>query len=80
MFLVYDKDDQVPWWVLNRKGVVLPYGNILDLAELPNEEVKITDSFWTCGCDSYFIHHKVQTTCPICKLSVSEDTKILRIL
>ena len=80
MFLVYDKNDQVPWWVLNRKGIVLPCDNILDRVHLPTEAVVITNSFWTCECISYFIHHKVETTCPMCKLHVSEDTKILNTL
>ena len=80
MYLVYDKDDDVKWWYLEKFGKPFPCDSILDMLNLPEKEVKITSSFWTCECDHYFIHHKAQSKCPIYKLQVSEDTGVLSTL
>jgi len=80
MYLVYDKDEKIPLWYLQRQGEIEGCENLLEMEHLPNEEVKITSNFWTCACDHYFIHHKVQMKCPICKLSVPDDTKALNVL
>jgi rubrerythrin len=80
-YLVYDTNDSIKWWYLEQKGAkAFACENILDMAELPAQEIRITDTFWTCSCNHYFIHHKVQAKCPICKLTVEGDTKILNVL
>lgn len=78
MFVLYDSRENIPWWWFSRKGTAFPCENILNMKELPEEEVVITTSFWTCLCDHHFIHHKVQAECPICKYTVSDDTRILK--
>ena len=80
IYLVYDKNDKIPWWSIERKGKVFPCKNILDMGKLPTEEIKITSSFWTCQCTDHFIHHKAQAKCPICKLEIWEDTQTLNVI
>lgn len=80
MYLVYDRAEKIPWWYLEQQGTITECKNLLDANTLPNEEVKITSSYWTCECENYFIHHKVQMKCPICKLTVADDTKALNIM
>jgi hypothetical protein len=80
MYLIYDKSEHIPWWYLEQLGEIVECKNLLDEKTLPVEEVKITSNYWTCECENYFIHHKVQMECPICKFTVAEDTKILNIL
>ena len=77
-YFVYDKDQDIKWWFLERLGKIEPCNNVLDMKNLPLEEVYTTDFFWTCECEHYFIHHMVQERCPICKLNRTEDTQLLR--
>ena len=80
-YVVYDVNNPPRWWgFTSGGGSVEKIGNILDRPELPGVEIKITEDFWTCECSVHFIHHKAQSRCPICKLTVGEDTEYLRIV
>jgi hypothetical protein len=80
-YVIYDKRNEPKWWHIEAQDLTrFECGNLLDRADLPKEEVKITSDFWTCSCAKHFIHHKVQMTCPICKLTVSDDTQILNVM
>lgn len=79
--LVYDKNDSIKWWFFEHGGYTKhPCRNLLEMEHLPKEEVRLTSSFWTCECESYFIHHMAQEKCPICRCHRTHDTELLRTL
>lgn len=78
-YVVYDNRNPPRIWQFTNRGfTVEETRNILMDTNLPKEEIRITDDFWTCECSVHFVHHKTETKCCICGGSLAEDTLCLR--
>jgi len=47
-------------------------GDVREMKDL--ESFMISESMWTCSCESKFIHTKLITSCPICETSLENQT------